>query len=255
MSDVTSRDIMRAAEITNVATLVRWHRHEGLIPHPEIRTHPNGRGKIAYWPEWVLHRCVRIKQLRKGGKSLAQIREVLGNDWETAGSQPKRRYRFAEASRSIDESAARSNIRREVNQFLFDWMKQLQAAIRKTTTCIIADDVVQKALALFEQGVNPVLVLVGDKAVLTADFAVSIHLAKCQSIDDSFMVIPVWKELSAYLAKLATMPEQPVVSPCARVIRKTNSSSEESKVIVLDSWDFEIEAPRRRPSQRTPRKP
>jgi len=250
MNDVTSRDIMRATGITNVATLVRWHGQEGLIPPPEIRTHPEGRGKMAYWPEWVLHRCVRIKQLRKEGMSLAEIRQFLGCDWETASQNYGRKYRFAEASRRIDQNAALANLREVIEHFVLQWMKSQRTAILKTTVQTIAADTIEKAITMLEQGINPVFVLTSDTAVLTAvltaDFAVGLHLSQCRSIEESFMVIPVWKELSAYLNKVAVVPEKPVVYPVSRVVRRTNLSCEEAEVVVMDSLEFEVQPPQGR---------
>lgn len=258
MSDVASRDIMRAAGITSAATLTRWHKREGLIPQPEIRTHPDGRGKMAYWPEWVLQRCVRIKQLRKEGQSLAQIREFLGCDWNAAAklhARHARRYVFSEVSRRMDESAALTNVRDVIANFISDWMNDLRAAVLKTWVPMIAVNSIDKAIAMLEQGINPVFVVTRDKAILTADFAVSLKLAKCRCINDSFMVIPLRKELAAYLSKLAEIPEQPSISPCAKVVRKTNLASEEAKAVVLDSWEFELEPPKPRSSKRTRQEP
>ncbi len=251
MSDVTSREIMQATGITNVATLVRWHGREGLIPPPEIRTHPNGRGKMAYWPEWVLHRCVQIKQLRNEGQSLAQIREFFGSDWKTAERQYVRRYRYSDVSRKLDESAARDNMQDTIVHFLLDWMRQQQTTILKAAVPTIAQNSIEKAIAMLEDGINPVFILTGDTAILTADFAVSLQLAKCCSVGESFMVIPVRKELSAYLSKLATIPEQPLITPCEKVVRRTNMNNEEAKVVVMDSWEFELEPSKRRSNKRS----
>lgn len=255
MNDVTSRDILRATGITNVATLVRWHGQESLIPPPEIRTHPDGRGKMAYWPEWVLHRCVRIKQLRKEGMSLAEIRQFLGYDWETAARNYGRKYRFAEASQRIDQNAALANLREVIEHHVLQWMKSQRTAILKTTVQTIAADTIEKAITMLEQGINPVFVLTSDTAVLTADFAVSLHLSRCRSIEESFMVIPVWKELSAYLNKVAIVPEKPAVYPASRVVRRSNSSCEEAEVVVMDSLEFEVQPPKGRAGVRKKVKP
>jgi DNA-binding transcriptional MerR regulator len=244
MNYVTSRDIMRATGIANVATLVRWHGHERLIPPPEIRTHPNGRGKMAYWPEWVLHRCIRIKQLRKEGKSLAEIREFLGSDWTTAAQNHGRRYKFAEASLRIEKDAALSNVRDVVTDFLMQWINTLRGKMQRTTLPSIHASSIDAAIEMLQQGINPVFVLTSESAYLTADFAVSIHLSKCRSVDQSFMVVPIWKELSAYLDKITSFPKSPSIYPIARVARSMDSAVDEAAVTVLSSWEFEIQSPR-----------
>ncbi|MEW4489467.1 MerR family transcriptional regulator [Thalassoglobus sp. JC818] len=244
MADVTSRDIMQAADISNVATLVRWHGKEGLIPPPDVRTHPNGRGKMAYWPEWVLERCLRIKQLRKEGRSLAEIRQLLGDDWKKAEREHQRRYVFSEVSHRMDVRAAQSNLQQAVEQFLTTWIKERRAANIKSSVQTITVEVMQRAIELMEQGVNPVLIVTADNILVTADFAVSVQLASFDSIEDAFMVIPIWRELSAYAAHIATLPECPAVQPISRVKASVNAGSKERLVCVMSSWDFEMEAPK-----------
>src|SRR5215213_4235969 len=73
---ITSQDILKATGLKSTKTLTRWHQR-GVIPAPLIRTHPSGRGKIAYWPDWVLDRCVRIVNLQKEGHSLESAVKVL----------------------------------------------------------------------------------------------------------------------------------------------------------------------------------
>lgn len=245
MADVTSRDIMGATGIANVATLIRWHGQEGLIPSPDIRTHPSGRGKMAYWPEWVLHRCVRIKQLRKEGKSLAEIRQLLGDNWEQAEREHKRRYVFADVSHQMDVRAAHSNLQHAIEHFLASWIKERRAALTKSSVQTVTVEVMQRAIELMEQGINPVLIVTADSVLVTADFAVSIRVASFDSIDDAFLVMPIWRELSAYAANVAKLPRSPTKRVVSRIENATGAKAEECDVFVMSSWDFEIKPPQR----------
>ena len=65
----TSAEILKRTGLKSAKTLTRWAKR-GIIPVPYIQTHPSGRGKIGYWPDWVLDRCLRIVELRKKGRSL-----------------------------------------------------------------------------------------------------------------------------------------------------------------------------------------
>ena len=244
MADVTSRDIMQAAGISNVATLVRWHGKEGLIPPPDVRTHPNGRGKMAYWPEWVLERCLRIKQLRKEGKSLAEIRQLLGDDWKKAEREHQRRYVFSEVSHRMDVRAAHTNLQQAVEQFLASWIKERRAALTRSSVQIVPIEAMQRAIELMEQVINPVLIVTADNILVTADFAVSVQLASFDSIEDAFMVIPIWRELSAYAASISKLPKCPAVQPIPRVRAAVGAGTQERLVCVMSSWDFEMEAPK-----------
>ena len=124
---------------------------------------------------------------------------------------------------------------------MLDWMKAQRATLLKPTAHIIARDTIEKAVAMLEQGINPVLVLTSNTAVLTADFAVSIHLSRCHSIADSFMVVPIWRELSAFLNKVAVVHENLAIYPVSRVKRRIESGYDEFEVVVLASLEFEVQ--------------
>lgn len=106
---VSSKEILERAEIRSGKTLTRWYSEHRLIPPPEVGTHPSGRGKMAFWPAWVLPRCIRIRQLLKSGYSLDDIRGMLGTDWSAEAERSRRRYSFSEVSREMERSAAAEN--------------------------------------------------------------------------------------------------------------------------------------------------
>ena len=76
---VTSKQILQAAGFKSPKTLTRWAK-AGIIPGPHVGTHPSGRGKIAYWPDWVLERCQRIAELLRQGHTLGSASSVLENE-------------------------------------------------------------------------------------------------------------------------------------------------------------------------------
>ncbi len=55
----------------NVKTLTRW-AEKGILPTPRVGTHPSGRGKIGYWPEWTADFCTRLRELRAEGIGLEE---------------------------------------------------------------------------------------------------------------------------------------------------------------------------------------
>ena len=67
---ISSKEILEKTGLKSTKTLTRWHK-AGIIPEPMIETHPSGRGKIGYWPDYVLTRCLKIIELRKQGYSLS----------------------------------------------------------------------------------------------------------------------------------------------------------------------------------------
>lgn len=66
---INSQDILEKTGLKSAKTLTRWHKR-GIIPEPVVRTHPSGRGKMAYWPDCVLERCVKLVELQKEGHTL-----------------------------------------------------------------------------------------------------------------------------------------------------------------------------------------
>lgn len=73
---VTSHEILAATGLKSAQTLTRW-ANDGIIPKARIGTHPSGRGKIAFWPEWVLDFCREIVELRKSGYSVKEAAQMI----------------------------------------------------------------------------------------------------------------------------------------------------------------------------------
>src|SRR3954449_6251412 len=76
---ITSKQILEATGLKSQKTLTRW-AHAGIIPEPLIGTHPAGRGKIAYWPDWVLERCKQIVELQRQGHTLSSALATLEHE-------------------------------------------------------------------------------------------------------------------------------------------------------------------------------
>ncbi len=161
-----SRQILKETGIISAKTLTRWYQR-GLIPKPTIGTHPNGRGKMAYWDEWVLERCLRIKQLVQSGESLDSIGEMLGSDWPEAKRTWRRRYRFAEVSQKMDFDAAVTNFAelayRKFLALLDVGRRKDSPGLNKLNEWLWSKETIQKVLELVRQGIQPVLVFDGER--------------------------------------------------------------------------------------------
>jgi MerR HTH family regulatory protein len=73
---VTSKQLLKVAGLKSARTLKRW-ADAGFIPQTQIGTHPDGHGKMGFWPDWVLERCRKIVELRRQGHSIpAAIRMI-----------------------------------------------------------------------------------------------------------------------------------------------------------------------------------
>ena len=238
MEEVTSRQIMEAAAIGNIVTLTRWHQM-GLIPPPEIRTHPNGRGKMAYWPEWVLEHCVRIRQLRKAGRTLSSIKRFLNDDWSQVAKEYDRRYRFVKASESMDHQAAVVNLRDAIEEVLRDWIGAQRTRLRRTNPLLVDQALIEQALVMLEDGFNPVLIIEDDELKLTADFVVSQILSRRRSMDYPVFVLPLAKELTSYFRGQRRFPDV--------VINSSAEEEQEFHCVSLNDGSFELERSERPP--------
>jgi len=65
---ITTTELAKRTRLS-VKTLGRW-TDQAVLPKPEIGTHPSGRGKVGFWPDWTVDYCLRIIALRKTGSSL-----------------------------------------------------------------------------------------------------------------------------------------------------------------------------------------
>lgn len=239
MPDVTSKDIKAVTGIKNAATLTRWHK-KGLIPEPEIRKQADNKGMIAYWPEWVLHRCVRIKQLVNAGWSLPKIKQTLGTDWER--DKAKFARSFGQVTRSADRNAAFWNLEEDVGAVLTRMISRLDRKLKNTKTTFLHEGLVQQTIPMMAEGVNPVLVVIDNEVYVTADFSVSEYLANHRSVGDAITVIPFGRELQAYLGRSESLPIRPRIRPSDLVIEQTAKGRVELSFHSVDTWGFEISA-------------
>jgi hypothetical protein len=65
---VTTTELVEQTGL-NVKTLTRWSA-KGILPAPRIGTHPSGRGKVGFWPDWIVDFCMRVQELRGEGVGL-----------------------------------------------------------------------------------------------------------------------------------------------------------------------------------------
>lgn len=252
MPDVSSRDILQATGIRNGVTLTRWYQ-QNLIPPPDVRTHPDGRGKMGYWPEWVLLRCVRIRQMQKTGLTLDDIGERLGDDWAAEAKRFSRQYHFKEVSQRMDRLAARDNLEEALRDLLPVWWMGSKSQFSQQTVTLISESVIEEALVLMGAGMNPVLILTSTgKLRLTADFAVGEILSRSRDLNCPLLVIPIFDALWRLLRGTMELPEKPLIRPLEKVEVTGPSGQQERRFVLLDDWSIEVEPPiRQKQKKRT----
>lgn len=244
---VSSKDILDQAEIRSGKTLTRWYSEHGLIPPPEIDTHPSGRGKMAYWPAWVLRRCIRIRQLIKSGHSLDEICEILGTDWDAEARRAKRRYSFTEASKMLDKSAATEKFAEAVVRTLPDSLRESKSDAEPIEEWLVNSKNIEQVLALVGQGQNPILVLNGERRYIVPDFVVGQMLAKAAVTGGQWWVTSLYQPAyEAFKTVVKELEGIPRIKPVARIVEYDDRGSLEQEIRLLGPFDHETVGRRRR---------
>jgi DNA-binding transcriptional MerR regulator len=198
---ITSKDILETTGIKSAKTLTRWHQR-GLIPPPVVRTHPSGRGKMSYWPDWVMGRCTKIVELQREGYSFQAISKQLDVlDRPPLDAAAKKGYEsisdfFAKQTVRIHGQevtqafALRMVVLASVQQFVSDSDSQ-----RALFAKIEEIDAVDLALRLARSGFNPILLWDGEDLEIVPDFLIGRRLSNSSKPGRAFVVAPVMPAL------------------------------------------------------------
>lgn len=244
---ITKTDILAATDIDSDRTLIRWHK-AGLIPPPEVSPGPGGRGRTGRWPNWVLQRCVRIRQLVEQGWTLEKIAETLGQDWEEEERRWKRQrrtYRMSEVGPELDYQASVRNLSEMVGEKLEPLLVGVGADARKAFAgldrTLFRKKTIDLAIGLVRDGFNPLLVYDGKKWSITPDFVVSQLTGQSGERATALLTVSIHSEVvTAFSSIFDGLPDKPYMSPVPRVAIRKEGEVVERKVNRVGKWDFEI---------------
>jgi hypothetical protein len=237
---VTSKQILEATGLKNSKTLTRW-ANRGIIPKPHVGTHPAGRGKIAYWPDWVLGRCQRIADLTRQGHTVGSAYSTL--EYERMLSLIEEVEKTPDLKESLSKKKVMLAGGREINLDLF-----LHAFIANAADNIAVSEPVRKqlveqmrnagvaawSLKLIANGYNPVCLFDGERVEVVADFILSHRLA--ESVGASWLVIPTLPSLRKALSVLGrALPKDPVVWPAPKIQVRDGDTIVEYDVLLLEN--------------------
>ncbi len=205
---ITSLDILDKTGIKSAKTLTRWHQR-GLIPEPMVRTHPSGRGKVAYWPDWVLDRCLKIVELQRQGHSLQSAALVLAG--ERFRDNEERVAREPNVSDLLAAHQVKHTPERD-GTLLEALLFALLASVKHRVTDdgeraalflkLKERDAVGLTLNLWRAGYNPVLVYDGEQVDIVPDFVVGWRLSEGHPPQTAFVVAPLLPTLLKAMPKL-----------------------------------------------------
>lgn len=234
--EVTSRQIMDATGIQNIKTLSRWHQ-KGLIPPPTMGVHPDGNGRMAYWPGWVLEHCKVIKQLTDEGRTVNEIHALFGSNFEAIGSR-YRKYNFAGAMKASELAAERREIAREIDSTITSRFAQIRRGLEATSFPSVAFDIVGQALDIIEQGQNPILIVSPERTLAVPDFLLSLQLSNHYEDQTALLVVPLFPILARF-GLIRTTRKKPRVKPSTTVVSH-GKKKQLDQVRVKPNWEYEI---------------
>lgn len=194
---ITSKDILEKTGLKTAKTLTRWHQR-GLIPEPLVRTHPSGRGKVSYWPDWVLDRCLRVVELQREGHSLQSAAGVLaverlGQKVDRAKEEP--RISDVLAGKQTQLTPEREGTLLEVFTLaMFSTIKRHVADPTERATLLAQfkeAGLVDVAFDMARAGYNPVLVYDGERPEVVPDFLVAQRLSSNAPDPAALVVAPL----------------------------------------------------------------
>ncbi len=222
---ITSKDVLEKTGIKSAKTLTRWHQR-GLIPEPLVRTHPSGRGKLAYWPDWVLDRCLRIVEFQRQGHSLQSVARMLHLErWN-------RNLEYAESETvPISELLASQQIvlgpgrdGTMLDAFLLAMLASVKHLVSDDAErrALLADlrekQAVDLSLNLARAGYNPILLYDGQHFDIVPDFLVGQRLSEELPPQGAFAAAPVLPALRKVFPALETfIGTAPVARPAPKV--------------------------------------
>ena len=241
---VPSSELCTAAGIKGTKTLTRWHQRR-LIPKPTIGTHPNGRGKIAYWPRWVLDRCKKIRHLVDAGKTLKEIACILGNDWPAEKKKSRKRYRLSEVSPRMDLCQAESIFIELVTGNFFEFLPTMRQDIRplsrRLDDFLVRDEIRDTVIASIDRGCNLILLWDGDEFQIAADFVAGQILADTSETGKSFVMVPLYRHaITAYEKVRPSAGPKPTLRPRLQVTETKGRTSVELELHRVGEAGYEL---------------
>jgi hypothetical protein len=244
---VTSKQILEAAGLKSPKTLTRWAK-AGVIPEPHIGTHPAGRGKIAYWPNWVLERSKRIAELVRQGNTPGAALSILEHERtmrliEEAQNSPDLRSLLSKKKVKLPDGREAS------------LESLLHAIIVKAAENIVSSEplrsrllaqmqnsgVAEQGLQLTSAGYNPVCLADGERIEVVPDFVVSHRLSEQQAAESAWVVIPMLPSLrKAFSALGLTSLKMPNVRPAPKVWARDADAVVEYSIFPGGALGFEL---------------
>jgi hypothetical protein len=242
---LTTHEVLEKSKILSSKTLTRWYRRQ-LIPPPSVETHPNGRGKIAYWPVWILYRIRIVKGRLAQGESLDQIAQELGHDWV---AEEKRWVRKRPDRKAIWARAAQYRATRDFavrgTDLIYEFLRQIGVKRPgigdQLEWRLSSSDLVKEALKLMQQGYSPVVAIVGDESRVIPDFLLASIASHPNSQGQPMVIIPIRDLIAEEFSRVdPKLPKHPTYLPAMRVLERHDNKVRQRQYRQKGEWGFTL---------------
>jgi hypothetical protein len=240
---VTTNQILAATGLKSAKTLTRWQK-AGIIPKPQVGTHPSGRGKVAYYPHWVLEHCQRIGELQKQGHSLqAAAALALKVDRLRAAIEELEAKLSAAtllAGKSIQQKdGSKTDLLALAHVIILHDLKPFlegEDLRRVLLEEMYAAGAAGEALDLLRAGFNPVLITDGTRVEVLADFLISHRLTELGAAPKPLVVLPLVPTLQLLLPEVvAKLLSRPLVKPAPKILAREGDATVEYSIVLTEA--------------------
>ncbi len=244
---VTSKDITDKTGLST-KTLTRWHKR-GIIPKPAVQTHPSGRGKIAYWPDWVLDRVVQIQKFRAEGNDLRTAARLAHAEMTS-----EKIHRMRDKPSIADILAGKMVPLKEGGEIsLLEMYERLvlsavfHSPLAADFRGVIAhkmreEEIARRAIELIVGGYNPVLTFDGTDAWVEPDFLMAQMYQKSGPIERCQFIIPLLPPFRELLVAVGATEDycHPRVTPAPKIWVHQGDATVEYLYFLAGPRGFEI---------------
>jgi hypothetical protein len=244
---LTTHEVLLRSGITSVKTLTRWHQ-KGLIPPPAVETHPSGRGKIAYWPAWIIFRIREVKAGLAAGSSLDELASTLSRDWQAEEK------RWVRKRPDIKAAFDRMNRAEAIDRFaewaadaVFEYLQKI--GVQRPGRVwgdlwanFYATEFVNDVLQLLRKGYSPVVAIAGSELKVIPDFLLASVAADPKSQSQPLLIVPIREAfLEAFAEAAPRLPKTPKYGPAPRLVEHGDSKRRQRMYRKKGQWDFVLE--------------
>lgn len=224
---ITTPELLERIGCKTSRTLARWS-DLGLIPRPRMRLHPSGHGRMGFFEQGVLDRCLEVRRRLDEGQRLEDIAKMLPPLSAATGrhtpcprrdakraAENDRKWRFARAAEALADV-----VTNKIMTFLRQAGIQRPGIGGRLYDEMRTPDFARRVLATAKETGNPVIVLVHDRIEVVTDKCLAATFM-AMGDEGAFCAVPIPKELCL---KLHTIDKEAVEAVghrhALRIVRK-----------------------------------